>query len=582
MAARKALALQKSNRLNAMLEDFPNITKEVLYDIAELLDLEDREGYITNTPIINLYNDEELLERISYKAGYPLYNDDGTLYLSSQKGIASKYLYIYMIYVYKFGSNDPFWSDNIFNFIPRYDYAVISENEKLRLLFAAIGIEFDKLEEIISKMAELQDIDKIPNEYLQYLAQLLGYEKEDFQLGDTAFREIVKNIIQIYKIKGTNYSFKFFFKFLGFDYNVIEMYFDRDRDKPGEADNKASNYLTDVDPRERFEVDPNTGDIVLAPIPPDQFTETRNLELFDFLADTASGRGIPVDVLLGKTGDFPNPFTYFKTNFLQHELTEFYQGDEPLIPRDPDVVDKIINKYIRFLTPSYIQSSINLNLTPYQDGPIPVFEDFTIEVIKNIYDIIGLNTTQQEWEQLKDTYETIETENDTKIIEPTDDSLIDVSVNTDGAPLNEEPDRIGDYIKHNGVHSRGKDSPAHIPGLKHELTFRTALENVAAEVSHPNWDYVLSIDEFNEYLRDNPWPWIISKEYTAAANQTDFPLPYVYENPVVYVYKNNVLIQEYDYEYYTDPVSGQSFVIGIQLHDPTNAGDIIKISVDKE
>lgn len=503
--ATKAEALQNNVKLNALLEDFQNITKEVLVDVADLLDTEDHNGYITNTSTEDLYNDETLLMRVADKAGYPLYNDDGSLYVSPNDGTTSKYLYIYMIYIYKFGSNEPFWDEKVFSLLPRYDFAEVSENERLRLLFQSIGIKFDQLEELISDMAELPNIDEVPDEYLAYLAQLLGYEKEDFQLGDTSFRELVKNVIEIYKIKGTNYSFTFFFKFLGFDYEVYEVYFDRDRDNPGEADDSAGNYLTRIDPRERFETDPLTGDIVLAPIPPEDFTETRNTDMFDILADPAR-RNIPVNILLGKMGDFPSPWTYFKTNVIQHDLTQFFQGDTELVPNDPDIVDRIINKYIKFLSPSYIQSSININLTPYQDGPIPVYEQFTVELLKKIYDVIGVNSTGSEWEQLKSDYDTVDTEEDEQVIEVYDTVFQEVSIDTQGYPFNEDPDRVGDYIRHNGIHARGPEHPSHITGLQHTLTFRTAFENVIAYVDHINWDFTLTGDQFIEWLRTNPYP----------------------------------------------------------------------------
>ena len=561
----KWTALSTNKKLQEMLEDYPNITKEVLHDISEYLVYRDNEGYITDHTILELYQDDVLLGEIAQKAGYPLYNDDGTYYVSPNKGIASKYLYIYMIYIYKFGHGDSFWSNNVRNFIPRYDNAVIDERQKLKLLFEAIGIEFDKLEEIINKMANLQDIDNVPDKYLQYLAQLLGYEKEDFRLGDTSFREIVKNIIEIYKIKGTNYSFKFFFKFLGFDYSVSELFFDRDRSKLGESEKSASHYLTDIDPRTRFEVDPNTGEVLLYPIDPKDFTETRNLELFDTLADSA-GRNIPVDILLGKSGDFPQPFTYFKTNMIKHELSQYFQGDEELIPQDPDIVDKIINKYIRFLTPSYVQSSININMTPYTDGPIPVYESFGIELIKQIFDIIGINTSQSEWENLKTEYETTETEQDIKEIEVYDDAVWSVEVTTNGAPLSDEEDKIGSYILHNGVTVRGPELPAYIQGLTHQLTFKTALESVDINIKHHNWDNSMNATEFTEYIRTNPYPLEIYRDYISTAGETTFRIPYIYENNIITVYLNNILTNDYSIQ--------QDNIV---FNNPLNDGDEVRI-----
>lgn len=506
MSATKAEALYNSKKLSDMILEYPNITHDVLYDIAELLDTEDSSGHIADTAIIDLYNDETLMQKIASKAGYPLYNPDGTVFVSPQEAIGARYLYVYIVYLYKFASNDSFWRDRLLDFIPQYDQQVINDSEKLTLLFSAIGYEFDKIEQIISDMAKLNDVYEAPNEYLAYLAQILGYEKEDFQLGDTAFREIVKNIIEIYQIKGTNYSFKFFFKFLGFDYEVTEMFFDRDRDVLGVSVTSAANYLTSVNPKERFEFNETTDEVILSPIHPSEFTETKNLEMFDLLAD-AAGRNIDPALLLGEVAGFPDPYTYFKTNLIQHELSQFYQGDAELMPSDPDVVDRIINKYITFLSPTYIQSSININLTPYSDGPILVYEDMTIGLIKQIYDIVGVNASGSEWEQLKSDYDTSDTEEDEQGISVTDEQLLrDVIMTTDGAPLSDIQDAVGDYIQHNGVHARGRESSAHIIGLHHVLTFRTALENVITYIDHKDWDFTLTGDEFLEYLQTNPYP----------------------------------------------------------------------------
>ena len=504
--ADKALALINSAAIQHLLEDFTSITEPELRDVAALLDTEDAEGYITNTTTQNLYLDETLMQRIADKASYPLYNPDGSVYVSGEHGIASRYLYTYMCYIYKFGANDPYWNTNIFNFLPRYDNAIISENEKLKLLFGAVGIEYDKIEAAITDIEKLGNIDTVPDAYLAYLAQLVGYEKEDFQLGDTSFREIVKNALEIYHIKGTNYSFQFFFKFLGFDYEVIENYFDRDVDNPGKASTKAENYITETDPRERFETDSATDEVTSSPIPNTLFTETKNLEMFDFLADPAA-RGIDVDELLGVVPGFPDPYTYFKTNFIRHELTQFYQGDTDLMPQDTDIVDTIINKYMDFLSPSYIQSSININLSPYTDGPVPVYEDFTIVLLKLIYDIIGVNSTGSEWEQLKSDYDTTDTEYDTEVIGVTDEKLLRVvAVTTEGYPLSDDEDIIGDYIRHNGVHARGVNHPSHIAGLQHTLTFKTAIDSLQTYVDNAGWDFTLTGAEFLTWLDSNPYP----------------------------------------------------------------------------
>ena len=105
-------------------------------------------------------------------------------------------------------------------FVPDYDGQVISSTTHLKIYFDGLGILLDTLDQRIEDMYTLGDIDTVDEAYLQYLAQLLGYQKEDFSIQNISFRELIKNLVDIYQTKGTEYSFELFFKLLGFDAEV--------------------------------------------------------------------------------------------------------------------------------------------------------------------------------------------------------------------------------------------------------------------------------------------------------------------------------------------------------------------------
>ena len=145
----------------------------------------------------------------------------------------------WLMYALKYSAVKTFFRQNYRYFVPEFDYDMINAEDKTKLLQEAFMREFDKFSTVIDSVANVVDIDKIPGDdligldgitinYLNYLAQVIGYERGDYQLlTNSSFRELLKNIIEIYKIKGTNYSFELFFNLLGFDIMPQEFWFDK-------------------------------------------------------------------------------------------------------------------------------------------------------------------------------------------------------------------------------------------------------------------------------------------------------------------------------------------------------------------
>ena len=75
--------------------------------------------------------------------------------------------------------------------------------------------EFDRFSDIIESMYDAFDVDSAPLEYLNYLAQLVGYERKKIvNYYQMMHLELIKNIVEVYKRKGpSNYSFELFLLF---------------------------------------------------------------------------------------------------------------------------------------------------------------------------------------------------------------------------------------------------------------------------------------------------------------------------------------------------------------------------------
>ena len=214
---------KKHPAMRLLLEEF-FIDDDNLRDVCDFLITNDESIQIENMSFE--YNEGNIIDQIANLYGFTEGPPWGTIV--SSRGIKLTELLNMTIYLYKFGNTDNFFAKNIFKFIPEHDRDYILSQPKLKLTIEALGRKLDDMEDRIARMFDVIDIDNTPDPLLDYLGQNLGYEREDFTLSNVSFREILKNIIEIYKIKGTNYSFSFFFKFLGFEVDLKEFFFNRD------------------------------------------------------------------------------------------------------------------------------------------------------------------------------------------------------------------------------------------------------------------------------------------------------------------------------------------------------------------
>jgi hypothetical protein len=283
-------------------------------------------------------------------------------------------IYHAILYAYKYAAIKLFLKKNYRNFLPEYDYNVIQSEEKTRLLTEAFMHEYDRLCYTIDKIADVKDLNSIPTEYLEYLGQLIGYERKDQQLlNNSSFRELLVNIIDIYKIKGTNYSFELFMNLLGFDITVQEFYFDK---RYGDPNIGVNPYTTSVDKKSYL--------FYLSAIKPTDYIpsglskpysisenamkDPMDLLMFNQYTDwytIGDSRGKTYKMLIGDTGGYTgDTYTFFKTNVIQYSLSHLGGIGEAELT-DADAI--AIEVYAKFLTPIFISRKIFLAAAPYKE-----------------------------------------------------------------------------------------------------------------------------------------------------------------------------------------------------------------------
>jgi len=368
--------------MSKLLSEFEVDTDQVK-DVA--LYLLENHDLIIQIPLNDLYYNSEIIETIGELYGFfPPFDDQ-----VSVLGTPLFELLNFTIYLYKFGTTENFYEKNLLNFLPEYDRETIQNEPKLKLLYESIGRKLDDMELKISKMKDIYNIDEVPENLLDYLGQNIGYEKEDYTLKDVSFRELLKNIIEIYKIKGTNYSFSFFFKFLGFEISLKEFFFNHDVKNPegfpGVEDNKVEYYLTTKNPI--YDISNNK--------PANNLEQTKNINDFDLEMKSLQEVGCnnAIQYMLGfepynNDTETPimhsNPWTYFKTNLIEYQLDPFFDKLN-LTSND----NETIRKYVKFLSPTYLFTWINVNLKPWiediniiQDSQ----DDWKVSIINNLSD----------------------------------------------------------------------------------------------------------------------------------------------------------------------------------------------------
>lgn len=359
------------------------VTKSSLYDTYTREQVQDMEVAIYTNNVNTLYELAQVLLNFSdeiknNQIWYLLSHKIAWQEISACIGIEPKYLnpetYKLIMYTYKYCVVSSFFQNNKDRFIPEADFLEMEKNSVGSAFYDAMAKEFDKLDEVINKCLEYRDYDTIPYDLINYLTQLLGFEKKDINADvetEQRFRELAKNILDIYRIKGTNYSFELFFNFLGFNIKISEYYFDRrlyyTTSNAGNEETETSNnaefeyYLTTVNPADNKL--PNIG--ISEIVSPSDITPQYSLLEFNKLCQEYGPAAVlgysPIYPVYNSNGDLieykkyeGKVYKYFKTNVIYYTV-----GVDMSNPTEKQLT--AVTKYLEFLTPSYVMRTIKVN-----------------------------------------------------------------------------------------------------------------------------------------------------------------------------------------------------------------------------
>lgn len=282
--------------------------------------------------------------------------------------------YKLIIYTYKYCVVSSFFQNNREKFIPETDIIEMEKNPAAKAFIDAMMKEFDKLDVTISDCLNFGDYETIPYDKINYLTQLLGWEKKDINADEDTekqFRELAKNILDVYRIKGTNYSFELFFNFLGFNIEIKEYYFDRrlfyTTNSAGNQETESSNnseyeyYLTINNPADNKLENLGIGEIVSSA----DITPQYSLHEFDKLCKEYGPEAVlgysPVYPVYNSNGELVEYkeytgkiYKYFKTNVIYYTVSM-----DGANPTEKQLV--AVTKYLEFLTPSYVMHTIKVD-----------------------------------------------------------------------------------------------------------------------------------------------------------------------------------------------------------------------------
>jgi hypothetical protein len=268
-----------------------------------------------------------------------------------------------IFYCYKYCYTSSFFQNNAKYFIPEYDINQIEDNEILAPFMDAINKEFDKLDYMLNASRKYISFDDIPFNYINYLGQMFGFETKDiYNASEQRYRELLKNIIEIFKIKGTNYSFELFFQFLGFGIKISEYYFDRrlyykiDGYNPETkkiAKNDFEYFLTTIDPTKNIINNISVNEtITLSDISP-------QYSLLEFNDLT---RQYGVEAVIGYS-NFDSSGKIYKDKIYKYFKSNYVYYDIGLETRNltQEETNSVV-KYLEFLTPVFIAKKIQIKV----------------------------------------------------------------------------------------------------------------------------------------------------------------------------------------------------------------------------
>ena len=356
------------------------ITKSKLYDSYTQEQVEGMETEIYASNVSTLYEIAEVLLKFSdviksNEIWYLLSNriawDELAYAIGTTPAYMNVKIYKEIIFTFKYCYAKSFFQNNRDKFIPEVDLQEIEKNNAAEAFYDAMMKEFDKMDTIISYSLDFDSFDDIPEEYVNYLSQLLGFEQATVDGGDMdilKYRELVKNILDIYRIKGTNYSFELFFNFMGFNIEIKEYWFDRrlyyttntaGNPETSQANNGNYEYYLTIHKPSDNEIE-NLG--IAEVVRESDYSPQYSLLEFNELCEKYTAAAVlgysPTYPIYNDNGDLIGReeytgkiYKYFKTNVIYYNVS--------LDKANPTASQLTsITKFLEFLTPSYVMRKL--------------------------------------------------------------------------------------------------------------------------------------------------------------------------------------------------------------------------------
>ncbi len=114
---------------------------------------------------------------------------------------------------------------NFRDFLPEASIVNRDRKEIIRTVMDAYQANYDLIDGEIDGLLVITDVDEAPEEFLDYIAALVGMELLGLDTVEQK-RSLIKNAVAIYKIKGTEESWQIMFRTLGFETDITELWWD--------------------------------------------------------------------------------------------------------------------------------------------------------------------------------------------------------------------------------------------------------------------------------------------------------------------------------------------------------------------
>ena len=130
-----------------------------------------------------------------------------------------------------------FFKENYLNyFFPEIDSENIRSHQRVRVTFDTLMDMLDILYAYNSDLSVISNFKNGKSQFLNLMAQNVGFERFDFSSFNTAyedietqsFRELISNIMELLSVRGTQLAYEIFFRALGYFIELQEFWYDVD------------------------------------------------------------------------------------------------------------------------------------------------------------------------------------------------------------------------------------------------------------------------------------------------------------------------------------------------------------------